>query len=100
VSDSVQFRRSGEWTMVYLNGQLQLAGDHYHADEWLQEHCGVEVVDDEAGLCIPDGHSALRTLAEVEAAELEYARRSEVAAAKRAEAQHLLDEAAEIMARS
>jgi hypothetical protein len=57
-------------------------------------------VDDDAGLCIPDGHNALRTLAEVEAAELEHVRRAAAAAEKRAEAQRLLDEAASIEASS
>jgi len=98
MSDHIQFRQSGEWTMVYLNGELVRSGDHYLADEWLQEHVGVEVVYDEAGICIPDGHNALRTLAEVEEAERAAAVRAEAAAKKRAEAQRLLAEAEEIEA--
>jgi hypothetical protein len=91
--DKIQFRRSGDWTMVYLNGFLVQAGDHYHADEWLQARAGVEVVDDEAGLCIPDGHNAIRSLAEVEEAEARQAARAKEADALRQEAHRLMERA-------
>jgi hypothetical protein len=93
---SIEFWRSGDWTMVYKDGHLQMAGDHYHADEWLQELCNVTVVDDEAGVCIPDGHNALKTLAEVRAAVDARESRLNEAAAKRAEAVRLLAEAKEL----
>jgi hypothetical protein len=96
MADHIQFRISGEWTMVYLNGQLVESGDHYHADEWLQERCGVEVVQDDAGICIPDGHNPIRTLAEVEQLEAAAARRKREADEKRAQAQQLLAEANEL----
>lgn len=64
--DSIEFWQAGEWAMVYLNGELVRFGDHYLAAEWLQERCGVVVVDDQNGASIPDGHSAVRTLAEAE----------------------------------
>jgi hypothetical protein len=90
----IQFWRSGDWTMVYEDGKLIRAGDHYLADEWLQERVGVTVVDDEAGVCIPDGHNAIRTLAEVMEAQRAREGRLANAATKRAEAARLLDEAA------
>jgi hypothetical protein len=91
--DEIQFRRSGDWTMVYLNGSLVKSGDHYLADEWLQEYAGVEVVDDEAGICIPNGHNAIHSLAEVEAEEMRRAALAGIADRKRAEAAALLAEA-------
>jgi hypothetical protein len=93
VTNKIQFRRSGDWTMVYLNGELVMHGDHYHADEWLQERCGVEVVDDEAGHCIPDGFHPIKLLSEVEEKERAAAELKAKADEKRAEAQRLLDEA-------
>lgn len=84
--------------MVYKDGQLQRAGDHYLADEWLQELCNVTVVNDEAGVCIPDGHNALKTLAEVHAAEEARKQRLNVAENLRIEAAQLLAEAAELEA--
>jgi hypothetical protein len=92
----IEFWRSGDWTMVYKDGQLQLAGDHYHADEWLQELCNVTVVDDDAGVCIPDGHNALKTLAEVHAAEDARKHRLQVAENLRIEAARLLADAQEL----
>jgi hypothetical protein len=94
----IQFWRSGGWTMVYKDGRLQLAGDHYRADEWLQELCNVTVVDDEAGVCIPDGHNALKTLAEVHVAEEAREERMRAAYLKREQASNLLAEAVELEA--
>lgn len=79
--------------MVYKDGKLERAGDHYLADEWLQELAGVKVVDDDAGVCIPDGRTALSTLAEVHAADDARAERLMVAEGKRADAQRLIKEA-------
>ena len=96
MSDKIQFRRFQDWTMVYLNGELQRAGDHYLADEWLQARFGVEIVDDEAGVCIPDGRNALKTLAEVAEAGAAHQRRTLAAAEKRKMAADLLAEAEEL----
>lgn len=92
----IEFWQSGDWTMVFKDGELILAGDHYHADEWLQEFVGVKVVRDDAGVSIPDGRNALPTLAEVHAAADARAARVETAEAKRAEAERLLAEAREL----
>lgn len=67
MADEIEFWVSGEWTMVYLNGELQRAGDHYLADEWLQSRCGVKVVEDDGKFSIPDGRNAIKSLAEVKA---------------------------------
>jgi hypothetical protein len=69
--DEIKFYRYGEWTGVYVNGELVRAGDHYLADEWLQERVGVKVVDTDAW--IPDGQHPLPTLKDVAA---EQARRT------------------------
>lgn len=90
---SIEFWVSGEWTMVYKDGQLQCVGDHYLADEWLQELCNVKVVQDDAGVCIPDGHNALKTLKEVHAAADARADRLLDAKQKRDDAAALLAEA-------
>lgn len=89
----IQFWRVEDWTVVYKDGQLQRAGDHYLADEWLQELCNVKVVQDDAGVCIPDGHNALKTLKEVHAAADARAERLLDAKQKRDEAAALLAEA-------
>lgn len=64
LGDEIQFWRAGEWTGVYVNGKLARHGDHYLADEWLQERCGVKIVDSDAW--VPDGVQPFITLAEVE----------------------------------
>jgi hypothetical protein len=93
---SIEFWRYEDWTMVYKDGQLQQAGDHYLADEWLQKLCSVKVVDDDAGVCIPDGQNALKTLAYVHAAEEARKQRLNVAENLRIEAARLLAEAAKL----
>lgn len=93
MSDSIEFWQSGEWTMVYLNGELVMHGDHYHADEWLQERCGVVIVDDEKGACIPDGHNPVRLLAEAEENMRTAKELKRAAEAKRDQARALLAEA-------
>jgi hypothetical protein len=88
----IEFWVSGEWTMVYLDGQLQRAGDSYLADEWLQERCGVKVIQDDAGVCIPDG-KALKTLTEARAAMAAREQRLGAASNFRIEAARLLADA-------
>ena len=94
MSDSIEFWQSGEWTMVYLNGELVKYGDSYHADEWLQERCNVVIVQEpEANACIPDGHNPFKTLAEAKAEEQRRADAKLDAEAKRAKARQLMAEA-------
>jgi hypothetical protein len=99
MTDQIQFRTVGEWTVVYVNGKLERAGDSYLADEWLQARYGVEVVDDEDGVCLPDGRTPLPTLAEVEAAEADIAARRARAAELRAQADALAAEADQLTMR-
>lgn len=94
--DKIEFWQSGDWTMVYFNGVLQRAGDHYLADEWLQEHCGVVVVPDEDGVCIPDGHHALKSLDEVRENMRLRQERKEQAAEFRRQAEELCERAREL----
>lgn len=93
MSDKIQFRVFGEWTAVYLNGELARVGDSYLADEWLQERCGVEVVEDPHQLCMADPWKAYPTLAEVEEREDAFKRRQ-------VEAAHLREQAAELARRA
>lgn len=93
MTDDIQFWQAGEWTMVYLNGELVCHGDHYHADEWLQQRCGVVVVYDDDSASVPDGHHPVHLLAEAEenrstAKELKLA-----AERKREQARQLMAEA-------
>ena len=67
MNGSIEFHRQGEWTAVYLDGELQRVGDHYLANEWLQERCGVKVVDDDAFMLgDPFGKCIATSLEEVE----------------------------------
>lgn len=93
MADEIQFWHSGEWTMVYLNGELVEHGDHYHADEWLQQRFGVIVVDDVVGASVPDGHQPVRLLAEAEENQRTAAEVRAAAQAKREQAQKLIAEA-------
>ena len=92
----IEFWRFQDWTMVYKDGVLQRAGDHYLADEWLQAEMGVRVVEDEAGVSIPDGHNAVRLLADVKRAEGERLDRLQAADRLRQKTATLLAEAAEL----
>jgi hypothetical protein len=99
MADDIQFWRAGEWTMVYLNGELVCHGDHYHADEWLQERCGVVIVDDEANSSVPDGHHPVHLLAQAEENQRRAAELKAAADAKREQARRLLAEAARMEGR-
>lgn len=85
----IQFWRSGEWTGVYVDGNLVRSGDHYLADEWLQARYGVKVIDSDDW--IPDGRNPL---ADLDAVEAETARRERL----RAVAQEKRDQAASLLA--
>lgn len=94
VMDKIQFRNVGEeWTAVYLNGELQTVGDSYLADEWLQVHYGVEVIDDKDQACMINERNAYETLTEVEERQAYITARKEEAQRKRDQAAALLEEA-------
>lgn len=96
--DNIQFRRvGGEWTAVYLNGELQQVGDSYLADEWLAEHYGVEVIDDGHQDCMIDNHKAYRTLDEVTRIAVARVERETRAAELRAQADELTRQAQEVL---
>lgn len=40
----------GEWTAVYLDGELQCVGDSYLADEWIRTYFGINTIQDDAFL--------------------------------------------------
>lgn len=95
---NIQFWRSNDWTMVYKDGVLVRSGDHYLADEWLQAEVGVTVVDDEAGVCIPDGHIAITNLSEVMERVRQREDRNKAAQQLREKAEGLLAEAQKLEA--
>ena len=76
----IEIWRYSEWSGLYLDGELQVYGDHYHADEWLYQHFNVKIVDDSAWL--KDGDSEPYTrLSEVR--EVVAKRQHDLAEAKR-----------------
>lgn len=90
--DEIEFHRAGEeWTAVYLNGELQRVGDHYLADEWLQQYAGVKEVHN--SVCMIDNYRAYPTLDEVRAA-------TDERAVKLLEAADLERQAAELQERA
>lgn len=97
MADEIEFWQVGEWTMVYLNGELVKSGDHYLADEWLQERVGVVVIDDETSASVPDGHNPVRTLAEARVNRDAHQERMRQAEEMRARAVALLAEADELI---
>jgi len=62
---------SGEWSALYVDGKLDVIGDHYLADEHIRELCGVTVVESDDflrggdGVARKDGPGPARTLDEV-----------------------------------
>lgn len=93
--DKIEFWQAGEWTMVYLNGQLVTHGDHYLADEWLQEYVSVTVVQDDDGgkFAMVDDHTPHRRLADAAAAREAAEDRKARAEKLRAQAREMLAEA-------
>lgn len=92
--DSIEFHNEGEWTAVYLNGNLVRVGDSYLADEWLQTRYGVVTVDDDAFMQGQSQASGVaKTLDEVRAYATARQERLDRAAELRAEAKRLEDEA-------
>ena len=93
MTDDIQFWQAGEWTMVYLNGELVRHGDHYLADEWLQERVGVVIVQDDDHASVPDGHHPVHLLAEAQGNRALAEERRTGAARLREQAAALLTEA-------
>lgn len=91
-TSQIQFRRTGEWTGIYLNGKLVHHGDHCTADDWLQGRFGVVVVDDPAGHWLVNDKPVV-SLTEVEERAYQARLRQQDADAKRAEARRLIAEA-------
>jgi len=88
MSNEIEFHINGDWTAVYLDGELQRVGDSYLADEWLQERFGVKVVYDSAFMRgQASGHGVAKTLDEVEV----YRSERDARRARRAELQAELD---------
>lgn len=94
--DQIEFWVVGEWTVVYLNGDMIRAGNSYLADEWLQEYVGIKVVDDTRSLCLPDGRNPVRDLDQLRVIEEQADARAALAAEKRAQAEALLAEATQL----
>lgn len=48
MSDLTRYRGSGEWSALYVNGNLDQVGDHYVIDERISEIAGVTVIHSDA----------------------------------------------------
>lgn len=96
VADDIQFWQAGEWTMVYLNGELVRYGGHDQADEWLRERCGVVVVQDGDYASVPNRRNPVHLLAEAEENRRTATDLREAAERKREQARKLLAEADEM----
>lgn len=92
MADKIEIHRNDDWSGLYLNGELQTHGDHYHADEWLYQRFGVKIVHDSPWL-LPDSRTPRQTLAEVQAAAEERQRNLDEAVRLRDEAQKMIDRA-------
>lgn len=93
----IEFHTEGEWTAVYLDGDLVRVGDSYLADEWLQSFVGVKSVDDDAFMQGQNQYDGVaNTLDEVAAYAAERQQKRDRAATLRAEAERLEAEAKEL----
>jgi hypothetical protein len=79
---------SGEWSALYVDGELVKYGDHYLVDEWLASHLGVEDLYNDDFL-LPDGRTVLSTLHEVEVRTADREARLSAAEELRAQAEVL-----------
>jgi hypothetical protein len=90
----VLYQGSGEWSALYVAGQLVQYGDHYLSEEAIQTFYEVETRHSDDFMRGGDGHeNVLRTLEEVEKNTIDRLGREERAAALRAQADQLRDEA-------
>ena len=93
-TSSIEIHEADDWAAVYLDGNLVRVGDAYLADEWLRTHFGVKTVQDDAfmrGQIQREG--VAKTLDEVADYARSRQKRLDRAAALRAQAQQLEDEA-------
>ena len=94
---NIEIHEADEWAAIYLDGHLVRVGDAYLADEWLRTRFGVKTVQDDAFL---RGQTSREGVAQTLDEVLDYARarqeRQDRAAALRAEAARLEDEAARL----
>lgn len=94
---NIEIHEDGDWAAVYLDGRLIRVGDAYLADEWLRAHFGVTTVQDDAFLRGQTSREGVaKTLDEVRDYAQSRQERLDRAAALRAEAQRLEDEAQQI----
>lgn len=94
---NIEIHEADEWSAVYLDGHLVRVGDSYLADEWLRTHFGVATIQDDAflrGQTSRDG--VAKTLDELHAYASARRERMDRAAALRAEAKRLEEEAASL----
>lgn len=87
MSAVVRYTGTGEWSAVYLDGELQAVGDHYVVDDWIEGHFGIESESsDDFMRGGEDREDVAQTLSAIE-------RHRSVREHNEAEAQRLRDEA-------
>jgi hypothetical protein len=85
---------NGSWSALYVDGHLQIAGDHYLATEQAFERAGVLVIDDDSFLRGQDQRAGVaQTVAEVQAYHDEQERRHQKAAQLRVQAAKMVAQA-------
>lgn len=91
-------RSTGEWSALYVNGNLAVVGDHYLCDEMIHKMFGVKVVDEDAFMRGQDNKAdeVAKTLDEVREYTDARDRRASEAERLRAQAKDLIDKAKEL----
>jgi hypothetical protein len=87
--------RSGEWSALYMDGDLVRSGDHYLVDDWLSEYLKVEEIYSDDFLH-SDGRTIYRNLDGVQAATTAREERQAQAQRLRLEAAALVQQAEEL----
>jgi hypothetical protein len=93
MSSKIYYRyRDGEWSALYVDGNLAVVGDHYRTDDFLAEELGVNEVYS-ADFLTPDQRGALPTLEQVRAV-------TQIREAQAEEANKLREQAAMLIAQA
>lgn len=98
MTDKIEFFTHGEWTAVYVNGKLEVVGDHYHAEEWMEDYLGVDHYYTDEFLLGSDGDEVANTVQEIEEyrAQKDRGVEEQIEAEKQAEIERLRARLAEL----
>ena len=88
----VRYEGSGEWSALYVDGRLDVYGDHYLIEERISELCGVETIQSDSFM-MGNEHIPATSLGEVDAYESLAANAEAEAERLEAEAERLRQQA-------